>query len=837
MPAPGRLTGPALEDRGRGTMDEGREIRIRLEEALAECRRLRAENARLRARLGLPAQEGPPHGEGRVAGPAPRAPSPASLTDVTRHSPPEAKIALFRSLFRGREDVYALRWETKKKGTSGYTPACAREWKRPWCGKPRVKCGECRHHKLLGITDELIRDHLEGRKTVGLYPVLPDETCWLLALDLDKRAWAEDAAAFLKTCEEMGVPAALERSRSGQGGHVWIFFEAPVQASTARKLGCALLTRAMEARPELGLDAYDRLFPGQDSLPRGGFGNPIALPLQRGPREQGNSVFLDGSGRPHPDQWRFLSGVSRMAPGAVERLVAEASRGEAVMGVRLSLTEEGAEDPWTLPPSRKGPESPVAGPLPPRVRIVQGCQVLVEKEGLPAALLNRILRLSAFQNPEFYRAQAMRMPVLGIPRVIGCGEDLPRHVALPRGCLEEVVWLLEDHGMAVEVEDRRLFGSTIQVRFRGELRPDQERAVQALVPHDTGILSGTTAFGKTVAAIWMIAHRGVNALVLVHRRQLLDQWRERLAAFLDLPREAIGHMGGGKGRRTGHIDVAILQSVNRKGEVNDLVAQYGHVIVDECHHVSAVTFEQVLRKVKARYVLGLTATPIRKDGHHPIIVMQCGPIRFRERARNAAAARPFEHVVIPRETAFRMPRGPEEPSIQALYAAMIREGDRDRLILDDLLQALEAGRSPLLLTQRVEHLERLADQLKGLVRHLLVLKGGMGKGQREEAARVLASIPEGEERVLLATGPYIGEGFDDARLDTLFLAMPISWRGTLQQYVGRLHRLYEGKREVQVYDYADVHVPMLARMYRRRLEGYRAMGYRVRPARPDPAPL
>jgi superfamily II DNA or RNA helicase len=674
---------------------------------------------------------------------------------------------------------------------------------------------------------------LEGKKTIGVYPLLEDDTCWFLAADFDKKGWVDDAAAFLKTCGEMAVPAALERSRSGQGGHAWIFFQGPVQASLARKLGCALLTRTMERRPQLGLDSYDRLFPCQDTVPRGGFGNLIALPLQRNPREEGNSLFLDHALRPHPDQWAFLSDLPRMTVQAAERLVAEASRAGSIVGIRMSLTEEGEEDPWTQPPSRRKPDRPVPGPFPGSVRIVQGSRLFVEKEGLPPALLHCIFRLAAFQNPEFFRAQAMRMPVFGIPRVVGCGEDFLRHVGLPRGCLEDLLWLLESHGIRGDVADERFGGSPLQIRFQGQLRPDQELAVQALLPHDLGILSGTTAFGKTVTAIWMIAARKVSTLVLVHRRQLLDQWRERLAAFLDLPLEEIGQIGGGRDHRTGRVDVAILQSVNRKGEVKDFVAEYGQVVVDECHHVSAVTFEQVLKEVKARYVLGLTATPVRKDGHHPIIVMQCGPIRFRESPRKVAAARPFDHLVIPRETGFRMLRGSAEATIQEIYKAMVADERRTLLVLDDLLKALEAGRSPLLLTQRTEQLEIFARRLQGFARNVIVLQGGMGKRQRDEVARRMAAIPEGEERVLLATGPYIGEGFDDARLDTLFLAMPISWRGTLQQYVGRLHRLHEGKRVVQVYDYVDVHVPMLARMFRRRLEGYTAMGYGV-PGSPPP---
>ncbi len=803
------------------------DLRQQLQEALERCARLQEENTRLRAELGLPAR-GAAHGDTPAIAEAEDAFHPTP-PPVTNSSPAEAKVALFRGLFRGREDVFPLRWETRRGGRSGYSPSCALEWRRPLCRKPRVKCGECAHRRFSPVTDEAILDHLRGRHTMGVYPLLSDETCWFLAVDFDKGSWREDAAAFMETCQRAGVYGALERSRSGEGGHVWIFFRGPVKASLARRLGCALLTMTMDRRPELGLDSYDRLFPSQDTMPRGGFGGLIALPLQKGPREEGNSVFVDDRFVPYPDQWAFLSGIRRMETSEVEQIVQEASRAGGLLGVRMSLTDEGAEeeDPWTMPPSRRRRQGRLAGPFPEAVRIVRSDMLYVEKAGLSPALINRIFRLAAFQNPEFYKAQGMRMPTFGIPRIIGCGEDYPRHVALPRGCMEEVTGLLQDHGIRVEVTDQRFSGVPIDVEFQGELRPHQEEAAQALLAQELGILCGSTAFGKTVVAIRIMAARGVNTLVLVHRRQLLDQWRARLSHFLGVPMADIGQIGGGRSQPTRFIDVAILQGLNRRGEVKDLVGDYGHVIVDECHHVPAFTFEQVLKRVRARYVLGLTATPIRKDGHHPIIVMQCGPILFRESPRRAATARPFEHLVIPRETPFCIGRMVGQVDINQVYAAMVADSRRNEMILEDILRALEEGRSPLVLTERTDHLDHLARRLHGFAKNILVLKGGMGTRQRAEMTEAIGRIPDTEERVILATGRYIGEGFDDSRLDTLFLAMPISWRGTLQQYVGRLHRLHEGKRLVQVYDYVDVRIPILVKMYQRRLKGYEAMGYSI----------
>ena len=783
-----------------------------LAEALAECERLREENRRLRGRLEIPLEE--------VATTPPCVPTPPGT--VTSKSSPEEKVKFFLSLFRGREDVYAVRWEGRN-GKAGYSPACRRVW-----GRPFPKHSE-EPQEYFPLTDQVIHDHLMGKLTAGVYPLLADETCWFLSADFDKTTWQEDVRAYLHTCGDWKVPALLERSRSGRGGHIWIFFAAPLSARLARKLGAAILTRTMERRHQLGLDSYDRFFPSQDTMLKGGFGNLIALPLQHVPRGHGNSVFLDPDLNPHPDQWSVLSGIRRMELGEVERVVREAERSGDIIGVRRSVTDdEQAEDPWTLPPSRKKQDEVISGPLPAKVRVVRGNLVFVETEGLASTMLNRLHRLAAFQNPEFYRAQAMRLSTFDKPRVIRCAEEFPKYVALPRGCLGEIITLLESHKVAVDLDDQRFAGQQLDVTFHGRLRPDQHAAANDMLAHDDGILSATTAFGKTVVAAWLIAARKANTLVLVHRRQLLDQWRERLASFLDLPIKSIGQIGGGRRRPNGLIDVAVIQSLNRQQVVDDLVANYGHVIVDECHHLSAVSFEQVLRQVKARYVTGLTATPQRKDGHHPIIVMQCGPIRHRVNAKEQALARPFTHSVIPRPTNFRMPPSVEKHEMHELYAALAVNKSRNDLIFEDLLTCIKAGRSPILLTERTSQVDEFASRIAGLVKNVVVLKGGMGAKQRRASAEQLKSIPDGEERVLLATGRYIGEGFDDARLDTLFLAMPISWSGTLQQYVGRLHRLHDSKHEVIVYDYVDAAEPVFSKMYSKRVRGYEAVGYVIR---------
>jgi len=756
---------------------------------------------------------------------------------VSQRSPAKAKIALFRSLFHGREDVYPRRFQSRKTGRAGYSPACANEWAQGICNKPRIKCSECEQRRFLPVTDEVIRWHLCGQDdnghdfVMGVYPMLLDETCFFLAADFDKAMWQDDAAAFLETCHQMNLPVALERSRSGSGGHIWFFFNEAVPATLARKLGTHILTETMERRPDIGLDSYDRFFPNQDTLPQGGLGNLIALPLQKRPRELGNSVFLDERFAPFADQWEFLSSIRKTSRCEVEEKVRFAEAKGRVVGVRL--VPEGDEDeaaPWMTPASRRRIDTSIGGPLPKTLELVLGNQIYIPKDALPPALRNRLIRLAAFQNPEFYKAQAMRLPTYDKPRIVACAEDHPKHIGLPRGCLDDLLQTLSDLNIKAVVRDQRNTGQPLNATFHGELRPEQTVAAQAMLAHDTGVLAATTAFGKTVVAAWLIAKRGVNALVLVHRRQLQEQWIERLSTFLGMPARTIGRIGGGRTKPTGLLDVAVIQSMVRNGVVNDLAGNYGHLIVDECHHLSAQSFEQVARQAKAKFVTGLSATVTRKDGHHPIIFMQCGPVRYRGNAKQQTAAHPFEHSVIVRPTGFR-PLRPANPDVRVqfheLYEELIADEERNRLICDEVIQALRDGRSPLVLTERNAHLDSLANQLAPEVQHLVVLRGGMRKKELEAVHARLAAIPAGEARVLLATGRYVGEGFDDARLDTLFLTLPVSWHGTIAQYVGRLHRLYDGKREVRVYDYADLNVPMLARMFDRRCHGYEFIGYTI----------
>jgi hypothetical protein len=469
----------------------------------------------------------------------------------------------------------------------------------------------------------------------------------------------------------------------------------PVQAALARKLASAILTRTMEHRYALGLDSYDRLFPSQDTMPKGGFGNLIALPLQHGPRENGNSVFVDDQLRPYDDQWAHVSSIRRLTLDSIQSVLQRIYPTGDVINVKHSSSDyDESSDPWIAPPSDRLALETITEPLPQRVSINLSNLIFIEKKDLSDAVLNRLLRLAAFQNPEFYKTQAMRLSTFGKPRVIACGENLTRHIALPRGLWQEVRALLESHNVAVDVADHRFVGNLLEVDFRGDRRPAQAEAARALAAHEDGILCAPTAFGKTAVAAQLIAKRKVSTLVLVHRRHLMDQWRERLASYLGLNIKDIGQIGSGKTALTGRLDVAVIQSLIRKGEVKDTVCDYGQVIVDECHHVSAFSFERVLRKVKAKYVVGLTATPIRKDGHHPIILMQCGPIRFNVSSKKQTAASAFRYEVIPRLTDFTVPAEWNGIGIQEVYTALVHDEQRTDLIVSDVVSAIEERRSP-----------------------------------------------------------------------------------------------------------------------------------------------
>ncbi len=766
-----------------------------------------------------------------------------STEGINKRSLPEEKVRLFMSLFRGRDDAYAKRWENKAKNTAGYSPACANEWKPGICQKPKIKCSACKHQYFLPLNETAVDEHLRGRQNVvaGIYPLLPDETCWFLAIDFDDCGWQKDITILREVCSVFEIPVAVERSRSGNGAHAWFFFNQPVTAYLARKFGSALLTHAMSKRHEISFKSYDRFFPNQDTMPKGGFGNLIALPLQKAVRKDGNSIFINKQFQAIDDQWAFLSSIRRLTEGNLEALISMLCPGNE-LGT-LKADDEESPKPWeTLKRTQ------IAGSdFPGETEVVKANMLFIPKAGFSQRALNHLKRLAAFRNPEFYKAQALRLTTFDKPRIISCSDETSDYLCLPRGCEAEIEVLFREMNMKVSWADKTNQGRKIDVGFNGDLRDEQPLAVARLLEYDNGILCGTTAFGKTISAIKLIAERKTNTLILVDKVNLVSQWREKISAFLTInepfpvtdpsgnrtrrkDRSIIGQMGGGKQSLNGIVDIAVLQSLNRMGEVKDCVKNYGMVIVDECHHVSAFSFETVLKNVNARYVYGLTATPTRKDGHHPIIFMQCGPIRYRDDAKQQAEKRPFDHYLIPRFTSFnfRVDKDEKDITIHELYAGIAEDEMRNQLIINDVVQCHNKGRNCLILTERTSHVELLASQLSKRIQDVIILMGGMGMKEAREIKILISEVPYERPLTLVGTGRYIGEGFDEPRLDTLFLVMPVSWKGTLQQYAGRLHRLFETKKEALIYDYVDVRVRMLEKMYNKRLAAYASIGYKVK---------
>ena len=757
------------------------------------------------------------------------------------HLGKEERIELFRSLFRGREDVFARRWYSKVTNKSGYQPVCVNEWRRGLCDKKAIKCAECPNRNFLSLGYDDVCRHLIGNDengcdVVGIYAIMSDNNCAFLCTDFDdkscKHRYKDDVLAFVGVCRDWNIPYSIERSRSGNGAHVWIFFNAVVPAYKARRLGNAILTEAMSRDGRMAFDSYDRFFPNQDRMPEGGFGNLVALPLQGKARKDLNSVFVDDEFFAYRDQWTYLAQVQKIEEQKVDVILQNHIHED--LGV-LSTSSE--SKPWVTPV----PQNINSADFTKAITITVADKIYIPLNSISAKVLNHIKRIAAFRNPEFYKKQAMRMSTYGIPRIISCFDITDDYLAMPRGCKEAIMKLLDSNGAKYTIVDETNHGKAVAVTFLGTEREEQLDAIESLLPFDNGVLHATTAFGKTVTAASLTARRKVNTLILVHSKALLTQWHERLSEFLDIDykepepvkkrgrRKAfspIGCLDSTTNTVHGVIDIALMQSCFEDGEVKSFVQDYGMVIVDECHHVSSITFEKVLKSVKAQYVHGLTATPIRKDGQQPIIFMQCGPIRFSADSKSQIQKQSFRRYLIPRFTSYRSITD-DKQSFPALQKSLAADEVRNSLIVDDVRKTLESGRTPIVLTGIKQHVHLLAERLKSYANNVIQLTGTCTAKEKREALQRLQEIPADEPLVIVATGQYVGEGFDYPRLDTLFLALPISWKGRLEQYAGRLHRENDGKKDVRIYDYIDIHEPVCDNMYHNRLRAYAAIGYQT----------
>ena len=753
----------------------------------------------------------------------------------------DERVALFMSLFKGREDVFARRWFSKSTGKAGYQPVCVNEWRRGVCDKKTYKCAECPNRDFAPLTSQDVYRHLEGKDenccdVVGLYAIMPDNNCSFLCTDFDdkscKHGYKDDVLAFVGVCRDWQIPYAIERSRSGNGAHVWIFFEEPLPAFKARRLGNAILTEAMNHDGRMSLNSYDRFFPNQDRMPEGGFGNLVALPLQGQARKNLNTVFVDDDFLAYKDQWTFLYNIKKLREDDVDKLLSLHVNEE--FGA-LSTSSE--SKPWVTPT----PQDVTKADFYSTMEIVKADKIYIPLKSISAKVLNHLKRIAAFKNPEFYSKQALRLSTYSVPRIISCFDITDEYLAMPRGCEDAILSFLNDNNVKYSITDETSHGKKISVTFTGKEREEQTDAINALLTYSNGVLHATTAFGKTVTAAAIIARKKVNTLILVHSKALLTQWHERLTEFLDIdfketeePKKRgrkkvfspIGCLDSTCNTLHGIIDIALIQSCLDENGVKPFVQDYGMVIVDECHHVSSITFENVLKNIKAHTVYGLTATPIRKDGQQPIIFMQCGPIRFSADAKSQIAKQSFDRYLIPRFTSYRSITE-DRQTITAMYQSLSEDTVRNDLIVKDICKVVDSGRTPIILTNRTSHVTLLAEKLKTTIPNVITLTGSDTTKDKREALQRLQTISPSEPLVIVATGKYVGEGFDYPRLDTLFLALPISWKGLVAQYAGRLHRENEGKKDVRIYDYIDIHEPVCDSMYRKRLKGYASIGYKT----------
>lgn len=751
----------------------------------------------------------------------------APVATSTPRTPAE-KIALFLDLFGTRRSVYPKRWAKEKSGKSGYSPACDNEWRPVICQKPKVKCTECLHQRFPPLDERAIEAHLRGTHTLGVYAIGTDDTCRFLAADFDGDGWKDDVLAYREAAERIGVTAAIERSRSGNGAHAWIFFAEPVPAVAARRLGTILVAKASALRPTLGLSAYDRLFPNQDTLPVGGFGNLIALPLAKDPRQHGNTLLVDAQMEAFEDQWAYLAGLPRIGRESLERILARTAPLTPVTAPsidRLALDHEfvlqsdAAVLDLSHPRIRNGM---ISGEV--TVRI--DAQIHVPRS-LPVPVLAALRRLATFPNPVFHEKLRLRFSTFDTPRFIFAGEWHPDRLVLPRGVWDQSLTLMESAGATVVTQDARDAGTRVGWKFQGELRAEQELAVRTMHAEDTGVLCAPPGAGKTVMGCALIARARTSALVLVHRAVLVDQWRETALQMLGLKRKEIGIWRSQSPRLTRRLDIAMLPSLAKAENIAAAVTGYGLVIVDECHHVPAASFEAVLKACSSRRIYGLTATPKRKDRLEKLLFAQCGPIRH---TLVDAPTGEVRTVKVRHTTVALLPDAGPRPPIHIVWESLVRDEGRIAVIVGDLLACVATGRSPLVLADRKAYLDRLQADFAGKSTDTACyrLDGQMGKKARREVMRQLAEhYDNGRPFVLFATASLIGEGFDLPRLDTLVLAMPLSFKGRLIQYAGRLHRTHETKGSALIFDYLDDNLPLTHAMFRRRAAGYKELGYAI----------
>ena len=766
-------------------------------------------------------------------------------------------VIRFYSYFRGRKDVYV-----KRNAKKGYYTQCNNFWKTGLCPKKsgeKVKCQECPTKDYKELKISVMLEHLKGTKencsdVIGLYPLFPDGTCWFLVFDFDNhdedaapsKDWEQEVDALRAICLSVGIDALVERSRSGRGAHVWIFFSEAIQAAKVRRFGEALLAKGADSVSLKSFRYYDRMMPMQDCLPEGTLGNLIALPLQGQALRKCNSAFVDEYWRPYKNQWSKLLNTRKLSEVEMEAYIRLWCPEDNTMKMFQSDKVDVQEDRNLLlfgmspkPSAQYFKNDDANGPI----KIILADGIYIDKRNMKPRLQNAIRRLAAYSNPQFFQNLALGFSTRETPRIVYDGYDEGDYIVLPRGCSEELKRHLSDADIPYDIMDKRQEGRQIDVSFNGELYPEQKIAAEHLLSCDMGMLAAATAFGKTVIGANMIAHRKVNTLVLVHTAEIMNNWVWDLEKFLTINEELptyttpkgrvkqrdafIGTFSSQKKAVTGIIDIAMIGSLGKEDEINPMVRDYGMIIVDECHHAAAATFENVLRASAAKYVYGMSATVKRGDKQERKLLMQMGPIRHRYTAKERAIKQGIGHYVYPRITRMIDLSPSDDRHISELYHMIVGNELRNMQIVADAVDCVKKGRTPVVMTKYREHAENLYILLKGAADHVFLLQGGKSLKARAELREKMAAVGQEESMIMVATAQYIGEGFNYPRLDTMMLAMPISFEGNVEQYAGRLNRDYDGKKDVIIFDYIDQHIPVLERMYHRRLRTYKKIGFEV----------
>ena len=731
------------------------------------------------------------------------------------------KIKVFMNYFRGRDDVYPyLSIDKNNPKIKYYIPACVNEWKQGVCNKTMgKKCKNCQYRENKPLSKEVIYNHMYGNNPIGIYPLLENDTCYFLSLDFDNKNTnndiKSDVLAFASICDEYEIPIAIERSRSGNGIHIWIFFDINIKALTARKLGSLLLSKTMEIS-NISISSFDRMFPNQDTLPKGGYGNLIALPFQNEPSKYGNTLFVDRNFIKIDNQIQYLNSIHKLTEKEIFEKIEKLSNETIDIGHEVvDMKKE------VIAKCKSNIEYPKS------IKVILNDMVYIDKANLSGVVKNSFRRLATFANPEFYKKQKLRMSVYNIPMIIDCSKEDDKYLKLPRGTYEYLESLCKNNNVKIIKTDKRFKGNEIDVVFNGRLRDEQQLALDNLLKYDNGILCAPTGFGKTVIGCKIIEERKVNTLILVNKLQLLNQWKDRIKEFLNV--EEVGEISSKKKNITNVIDVASIKSLWNNGEVLDIAKNYGMIIIDECHHTAAYTFEQAINTGNARYVYGISATPERENGHTPIIKMQCGDIRYKVDSLkfNKELNIPMKVIVKKSHLNFTNPNV-DNYELNEINDLIAKDVIRSENIIKDIKKEYENGKNILVLTERLELMNYVYDKLSKYTNNIFKYYGGIGKTVLKNYEELINQINEiGSNKIIVATGSYIGEGFDDSKLDVLFLTMPISGQTRVTQYAGRLHRKDDNKKEILIYDYVDDNFAKTRNMFLKRKKTYEKLGYEI----------